>query len=131
MCAQGLAQLPEWTAAGGGTSGVGVALPSFSAYPLPYVTQIGEWLMALPQVRGNTQGGARRRGRGGLQRLLPWLCRCVAARVRGGTWGAAAAPHNGGRLLSCAPPRPATWCRTMLPSSRHPRAGLGGADQRG
>ncbi|WIA41402.1 hypothetical protein OEZ86_004988 [Tetradesmus obliquus] len=44
--------LPDWAGAGSGTGvmpGAGAVVPSFSAYPLPTVTAVGEYLMALPQ----------------------------------------------------------------------------------
>ncbi|WIA21115.1 hypothetical protein OEZ85_005432 [Tetradesmus obliquus] len=44
--------LPDWGGAGSGTGvmpGAGAVVPSFSAYPLPAVTAVGEYLMALPQ----------------------------------------------------------------------------------
>eukprot|EP00798_Chlamydomonas_sp_ICE-L_P024174 gene24174-9763_t len=43
----GLPDLTEWRKAGAvGPSG---SLPSFNAYPLPYVTAVGEYLMTMPQ----------------------------------------------------------------------------------
>uniref|UniRef100_A0A383V7S2 Conserved oligomeric Golgi complex subunit 7 n=1 Tax=Tetradesmus obliquus TaxID=3088 RepID=A0A383V7S2_TETOB len=44
--------LPDWAGAGSGMGvmpGAGAVVPSFSAYPLPAVTAVGEYLMALPQ----------------------------------------------------------------------------------
>eukprot|EP00955_Chlamydomonas_euryale_P059525 357405-Chlamydomonas_euryale.AAC.9 len=44
----GVPSMPEWAAAGPAVSAAG-ALPSFNAYPLPYITTVGEYLMTLPQ----------------------------------------------------------------------------------
>ncbi|GFR44476.1 hypothetical protein Agub_g5739, partial [Astrephomene gubernaculifera] len=43
--------LPEWTKGGsaGGAHGGVAPLPAFNTYPLPYVTAIGDHLMAVPQ----------------------------------------------------------------------------------
>ncbi|KAG1654116.1 hypothetical protein FOA52_007460 [Chlamydomonas sp. UWO 241] len=43
-----LPSMREWAAEGPAPSAAGV-LPSFNAYPLPYVTTIGEYLMTMPQ----------------------------------------------------------------------------------
>jgi hypothetical protein len=45
-----LPSMPEWRAgAAGGAANPAAPLPAFHTYPLPYVTAIGDHLMALPQ----------------------------------------------------------------------------------
>jgi hypothetical protein len=47
---EALPSLPAWPAAGVGAGGPGAPglVPQFSAYPLPLVTGVGEYLMSLP-----------------------------------------------------------------------------------
>ena len=54
---RGVPELPEWRRA----SPAGASLPSFSAYPLAYVTAIGEYLMTMPQQVRECGGGAEGR----------------------------------------------------------------------
>ncbi len=42
---QGFPQWPDWSKVSGPS-----VIPTFSAYPLPYITAIGEYLMTLPQL---------------------------------------------------------------------------------
>lgn len=83
---EGFAGLREWRAAGSSaTSSGGISLPSFSAYPLPYVTQLGEWLMALPQalealiVEEGGEGGAE--AADGDELAAEWLDKVRAGRL--------------------------------------------------
>ena len=50
--------MPEWAQGPQVAAAPSVHLPSFHAYPLPYVTAIGEYLMTMPQqVRRLEAGG--------------------------------------------------------------------------
>ncbi len=65
--------LPEWRRAGGPDAGNAAApLPTFHTYPLPYVTAIGDHLMAMPQQlevgTAATDGSHRAGGAGGARR---------------------------------------------------------------
>lgn len=40
--------MSEWAAAGPASSAAG-AMPLFNAYPLAYITNVGEYLMTMPQ----------------------------------------------------------------------------------
>ncbi|GAX73150.1 hypothetical protein CEUSTIGMA_g603.t1 [Chlamydomonas eustigma] len=44
-----LPNMPEWSKSGPLKNSSPVVLPSFHAYPLPYITSIGEYLMTMPQ----------------------------------------------------------------------------------
>ena len=59
MALQALPSMPDWPKSGASPASTHAAvhLPSFHAYPLPYVTTIGEYLMTLPQQVGLRGGG--------------------------------------------------------------------------
>lgn len=57
--------LPEWRKGAEGSAHPAAPLPSFNTYPLPYVTAIGDHLMAMPQqleVGANTPRGGESQG---------------------------------------------------------------------
>ena len=81
MALQALPSMPDWPKSGAppASTHAAVHLPSFHAYPLPYVTTIGEYLMTLPQqVGGGGVIGDR------------WHLRCVGGGEK--IWGALIEP---------------------------------------